>query len=514
MRVVIELRRDANPHIILNKLYKHTQLQQNFGINMLALVNNRPTVLTLRDMLYHYLVHQQEIITRRTRHDLKKAEERLHILAGFIIALDNLDLAIALIRNARDAEEARNSLMAKLPLSREQAQAILDLRLHRLTGLEREKIQQEFADLTLRAQELKGILADPKKIDAIIKEELEEISRQHGDKRRTKLVNKDGDLEIEDLIADEDVVITITHQGYIKRIPANTYRSQNRGGRGVAALNKREDDFVTHLFITSTHKNILFFTNYGQMYRKKVYEIPEASRNARGTALVNIIPLHPGEKISTVIQVKDFSPDTYLVMATKAGYVKKTSLDQFDTNLRSGLIATKLEDRDELIGVRFTNGEQEIMLFTKKGIAIRFSEKELRPMGRIARGVRGIRLGKEDELVEMVALGRDGHILLITQAGYGKRVETDEFNAQARGGKGVKAIGITEKSGLLVAGKMVAPNDDLMIVTANGVLNRQKVDGISVLRRPARGVKLIKLDPGDEVVAVASIVPEDEESQS
>jgi len=514
MRVVIELRRDANPHIILNKLYKHTQLQQNFGINMLALVNNRPTVLTLRDMLYHYLVHQQEIITRRTRHDLKKAEERLHILAGFIIALDNLDLAIALIRNARDAEEARNSLMAKLTLSREQAQAILDLRLHRLTGLEREKIQQEFADLTLRAQELKGILADPKKIDAIIKEELEEISRQHGDKRRTKLVNKDGDLEIEDLIADEDVVITITHQGYIKRIPANTYRSQNRGGRGVAALNKREDDFVTHLFITSTHKNILFFTNYGQMYRKKVYEIPEASRNARGTALVNIIPLHPGEKISTVIQVKDFSPDTYLVMATKAGYVKKTSLDQFDTNLRSGLIATKLEDRDELIGVRFTNGEQEIMLFTKKGIAIRFSEKELRPMGRIARGVRGIRLGKEDELVEMVALGRDGHILLITQAGYGKRVETDEFNAQARGGKGVKAIGITEKSGLLVAGKMVAPNDDLMIVTANGVLNRQKVDGISVLRRPARGVKLIKLDPGDEVVAVASIVPEDEESQS
>ncbi|HPZ22389.1 MAG TPA: DNA gyrase subunit A [Bacillota bacterium] len=512
MRVVIELRRDANPHIILNKLYKHTQLQQNFGINMLALVNNRPTVLTLRDMLYHYLVHQQEIITRRTRHDLKKAEERLHILAGFIIALDNLDLAIALIRNARDAEEARNSLMAKLPLSREQAQAILDLRLHRLTGLEREKIQQEFADLTQRAQELKAILADPKKIDAIIKNELEEISRQHGDKRRTKLVNKDGDLEIEDLIADEDVVITITHQGYIKRIPANTYRSQNRGGRGVAALNKREDDFVTHLFITSTHKNILFFTNYGQMYRKKVYEIPEASRNARGTALVNIIPLRPGEKISTVIQVQDFSPDTYLVMATKAGYIKKTSLDQFDTNLRSGLIAAKLEDKDELIGVRLTTGEQEIMLFTKNGIAIRFNEKELRPMGRIARGVRGIRLGKGDELVEMVALGRDGHILLITQAGFGKRVETKEFNAQARGGKGVKAIGITDKSGLLVAGKMVAPNDDLMIVTANGVLNRQKVDGISILRRPARGVKLIKLDPGDEVVAVASIVPEDEES--
>jgi DNA gyrase subunit A len=509
MRVVIELRRDANPHIILNKLYKNTQLQQNFGINMLALVNNRPTVLTLRDMLYHYLAHQEEIITRRTRHDLNKAEERLHILAGFIIALDNLDLAISLIRNSRDAQEARNSLMAQLPLSNTQAQAILDLRLHRLTGMERDKIQQEFAELTKRVQELTEILADPRKIGAIIKEELEEISKQYGDERRTKLVNRDGDLEIEDLIADEDVVITITHQGYIKRISVSTYRSQNRGGRGIAALNKRDDDFVTHLFITSTHKNILFFTNFGQMYRKKVYEIPKASRNARGTALVNIIPLRSGEKISTVIQIQDFSPDTYLVMATKSGFIKKTSLDLFDTNLRSGLIATKLMDNDELIGVRLTTGDQEIILFTKDGLAIRFNESELRPMGRVTRGVRGIRLGKGDKLVEMVALGREGHILLITESGYGKRVESSEFRAQARGGKGVKSIGTTDKSGTLVAGKMVTPNDDLMIVTAKGVLIRQKMDGVSILRRPARGLKLIKLDQGDEVVAVASLVPED-----
>ncbi|MDD2282657.1 MAG: DNA gyrase subunit A, partial [Eubacteriales bacterium] len=334
MRVVIELRRDINPHILLNQLYKNTQLQQGYGINMLALVNNHPTVLTLREMLFYYLEHQQEIITRRTRFDLNKAEERLHILEGFKIALDNLDQVIAIIRKSKDAEEARTNLMANLPLSKIQAQAILDMRLHRLTGLEREKIQQEYDELIEKVRVFKEILADPKKIDAIIKEELEDIEKKHGDKRRTRVVIKDGDLEIEDLIADEDVVITITHQGYIKRIPVTTYRSQNRGGRGIAALNKREDDFVTHLFITSTHKNILFFTNFGQMYRKKVYEIPEASRNARGIALINIIPLRPGEKISAVIQVKEFSPDNYLVMATRTGFVKKTSLDQFDTNLR------------------------------------------------------------------------------------------------------------------------------------------------------------------------------------
>lgn len=510
MRVVIELRRDANPHIVLNHLYRYTQLQQNFGINMLALVDSRPTVLTLREMLYRYLLHQQEIVTRRTKYELAKAEERLHILAGLKIALDNLDLVISIVRRAKDGDEARANLMNQLPLSKIQAQAILDMRLQRLTGLEREKIIQEYQEFMEKIQRFKEILADPKKIDGIIEEELTEIAAKHGDKRRTKIVNKDGDLEIEDLIADEDVVITITHQGYVKRISASTYRSQNRGGRGIAALNKREDDFVTHLFITSTHKNILFFTNFGQMYRKKVYEIPEASRNARGTALINIIPLRPGEKISAVIQVKNFSADKYLFMATKMGFVKKTSLDQFDTNLRSGLIATKLGEKDELVGVRLTSGEQEIMLFTKTGLAIRFSEGEVRGMGRAARGVKGIRLGKEDQLVAMAAIDQDGQILLITEGGYGKRVETSEFRAQARGGKGVKSIGLTEQNGCLVAGKIVKDNDDLMVVTSKGVLIRQKVDGISILRRPARGVKVIRLDSGDQVVDVASLVPEDE----
>lgn len=509
IRVVIELKKDANPHVILNKLYKFTQLQQSYGIIMLALVDNQPRVLSLRDMLYYYLEHQREIITRRTRFELNKAEERLHILEGFKIALDNLDKVIALIRKSRDADEAREGLMANFPLSRIQAQAILDMRLQRLTGLEREKIEQEYADILEKIRELKGILADPHKIDAVVVEELSEIASKHGEERRTRIVNRDGDLEIEDLIADEDVVITITHQGYIKRIPVTAYRSQHRGGRGVAALNKREDDFVQHLFITSTHKNILFLTNLGQVYRKKVYEIPEASRQARGTAVVNIIPLRPSEKISAVIQVQDFCPDQYLVMATRHGYIKKTSLDQFDTNLRAGLIAIKLEDMDELIGVRLTDGEQEIMLFTEKGLAIRFDERETRPMGRTARGVKGIRLTKGDNLMEMVTLERDGHVLIVTEEGFGKRTRTEEFRAQARGGKGIIAAGLTDKSGKLVGGKIVTPGDDLMIVTAKGVLIRQQVDEISIISRTARGLKLIRLDEGDRVVAVARVVREE-----
>jgi len=510
IRIVIELRKDINPHIMLNQLYKYTQLQQGYGIIMLALVNNEPKVLPLRDILFYYLEHQREIITRRTKYDLRKAEERLHILEGFKIALDNLDKVIAVIRKSQDSEEAREALMTNFPLSKIQAQAILDMRLHRLTGLEREKIEQEYGELIEKIHVFRGILEDPKKIDSIIKEELADINLKHGDDRRTRIVNRDGDFEIEDLIADEDVVITITHQGYIKRIPVTAYRSQHRGGRGISALNKRDDDFVQHLFITSTHKNILFFSNQGQLYRKKVYEIPEASRQARGTAVINIIPLRPAEMVSAVIQVKDFSQDNYLVMATRAGYIKKTSLDQFDTNLRSGLIAIKLEDKDELIGVKMTEGDQEVMLFTERGLAIRFDEHEIRPMGRTARGVRGIRLEKEDNLVEMVTLERDGHILVVTEEGFGKRTNSKEFRAQARGGKGVKAAGLTKKSGKIVGGKIVTAGDDLMIVTAKGVLIRQKVDKISIIGRSARGLKLIKLDSGDRVVAVARVVREEE----
>ncbi len=508
IRVIIELKRDANPHVIINQLYKFTQLQQNFGIIMLALVDNQPKILPLRDMLFYYLEHQREIITRRTKYELKKAEERLHILEGFKIALDKLDAVIALIRKSRDADEAREGLMASFSLSRIQAQAILDMRLHRLTGLEREKIEQEYNDVAEKIQALRAILADTKKVDAIIMEELTEISSKYGDERRTRIINRDGDLEIEDLIADEDVVITITHQGYIKRIPVTTYRSQNRGGRGVAALNRREDDFVEHLFITTTHKNILFLTNQGQVYRKKVYEIPEASRQARGIAVVNLIPLRPAERISAVIQVQEFSCDRFLLMATRKGYVKKTCLEEYNTNLKAGLIAIKLGDKDELIGVRLTDGNQEVMLFTESGLAIRFDEKEVRPMGRTARGVKGIRLTKGDNLVEMVTLERDGHVLVVTEEGYGKRVRTEEFRAQIRGGKGLKAVGLTGGTGNLVGGKIVTSGDDLMIVTAKGVLIRQQVDGISILGRTARGMKLIRLDEGDRVVAGARVVRE------
>lgn len=513
IRIVIELKKDVNPHIILNQLYKFTPLQQNFGIIMLALVNNQPKVLSLRDMLFHYLEHQREIITRRTRYELRKAEERLHILEGFRIALDNLDEVIALIRKARDADEAREGLMQRFPLSKIQAQAILDMRLQRLTGLEREKIEQEYTELKAKAGYLQAVLADPQKIDNIIARELIDIAEKYGDARRTKIVNKDGDLEIEDLIADEDVVITITHQGYIKRMPVAAYRSQQRGGRGIAALNKREDDFLQHLFITSTHKNMLFLTNLGQAYRKKVYEIPEGSRQARGTAIVNLIPLRPGEKISAVLQVQEFSPDRYLVMATREGMVKKTSLDQYDTSLRTGLIAIRLQDKDELVGASLTDGDQEIMLFTAQGLAIRFKEQEIRPVGRAALGVKGIRLRQGDKVVEMAVLDKEGHILLVTEEGFGKRTSSQEFRVQTRGGKGVIAAGLSDKSGKLAGAKIVTDGDDFIVVTAQGVLIRQQVDGVSVFGRTARGLKLIKLDPGDRVAAVARVVREERDAE-
>ncbi|NLO87572.1 MAG: DNA gyrase subunit A [Firmicutes bacterium] len=513
IRIVIELKKDVNPHIILNQLYKFTPLQQNFGIIMLALVNNQPKVLSLRDMLFHYLEHQREIITRRTRYELRKAEERLHILEGFRIALDNLDEVIALIRKARDADEAREGLMQRFPLSKIQAQAILDMRLQRLTGLEREKIEQEYTELKAKAGYLQAVLADPQKIDNIIARELIDIAEKYGDARRTKIVNKDGDLEIEDLIADEDVVITITHQGYIKRMPVAAYRSQQRGGRGIAALNKREDDFLQHLFITSTHKNMLFLTNFGQAYRKKVYEIPEGSRQARGTAIVNLIPLRPGEKISAVLQVQEFSPDRYLVMATREGMVKKTSLDQYDTSLRTGLIAIRLQDKDELVGASLTDGDQEIMLFTAQGLAIRFKEQEIRPVGRAALGVKGIRLRQGDKVVEMAVLDKEGHILLVTEEGFGKRTSSQEFRVQTRGGKGVIAAGLSDKSGKLAGAKIVTDGDDFIVVTAQGVLIRQQVDGVSVFGRTARGLKLIKLDPGDRVAAVARVVREERDAE-
>lgn len=509
IRVVIELRKDINPHILLNKLYKFTQLQINFGIIMLALVDNQPKILSLQEALYHYLQHQREIITRRTKYQLRRAEERQHILAGFRIALDNLDRVIALIRNSEDTEEARGQLMGQFSLSKIQANAILDMRLQRLTALERHKVEEEYRQLLDKIDDLRKILANPARIDGLIKEELLQIKGKYGDERRTRIVNKEGELNFEDLIAEEDVVITLTHQGYIKRMPVTTYRSQHRGGRGVAAVNKRDDDFVKHMFITSTHNYILFFTNFGLMYKKKVYEIPKGSRQARGTAIINLVPLRPNEKISAVIQIKEFSDRQFLMMATAKGFVKKTQLKHYDTNLRGGIIGIKLDNGDKLIDVKLTNGHQEVMLFTHKGYCIRFAEQEVRPMGRTARGVRGIKLSPSDQLVEMITVAEGSDVLVVTDKGFGKRTLEGEFRAQSRGGKGIKSINLNQRNGLVVAGKSIKPGGDIIIVTAKGILIRQGTEEISIIGRATQGMRLIKLDKSDRVVAVAAVVKED-----
>jgi DNA gyrase subunit A len=509
IRVVIEVKRDTNPHVLLNKLYKNTQLQQNYGIIMLALVNNRPQVLTLNEILSHYIEHQREIVRRRTNYELRKAQERQHILEGFRIALDNLDKVIAIIRGSRDGEHARENLMAQLPLSRIQAQTILEMRLQRLTALERTKIEEEYTQLQIKIQYYKDILADPIKMDGVIKDELVQIRDKHSDERRTRIVNRDGDLEIEDLIADEDMVITITHQGYIKRTPVTVYRSQRRGGKGISAVTTREDDFVEHMFVTSTHNYILFFTNQGQMYKKKVYELPEASRTARGTAIVNLISLRSQEKVSAVLQVKEFDQNHFLVMATRDGYVKRTALSQYATNLKAGLIAIKLEGDDELIGVSLTDGTQQVMLFNSQGQAIRFDEKDIRVMGRATRGVRGMKLEEGASVISMATVRKDGRIVIVTDRGFGKRTDTREFRFQARGGVGVKAISLTARNGKVVAAKMIQPGDDLMIVTAKGIIIRQQADGISVLGRAAQGMTLVRIDGEDRVVAVGRVIREE-----
>lgn len=510
IRVVIEVKRDTNPHVLLNKLYKNTQLQQNYGIIMLALVNNRPQVLTLKEMLVHYIEHQRDIVRRRTIYDLRKAEERQHILEGFRIALDNLDRVIAIIRGSRDGEHARENLMAELPLSRIQAQAILDMRLQRLTALERTKIEEEYNELQIKIQYFRDILANPQKMDGVIKDELAQIRDKYSDERRTRIVNRDGDLEIEDLIADEDMVITITHQGYIKRTPVTVYRSQRRGGKGISAVTTREDDFVEHMFVTSTHNYILFFTNQGQMYKKKVYEIPEASRTARGTAIVNLISLRSQEKVSAVLQVKEFDENQFLVMATRDGFVKRTELSQYATNLKAGLIAIKLEGGDELIGVSLTDGTQQVMLFNSQGQAIRFDEKDIRVMGRATRGVRGMKLEEGGGVISMASVRKDGQIVIVTDRGFGKRTDTSEFRFQARGGVGVKAISLTARNGQVVVAKMIQPGDDLMIVTAKGIIIRQQADGISVLGRAAQGMTLVRIDGEDRVVAVGRVLREEQ----
>ncbi|MFZ5639456.1 MAG: DNA gyrase subunit A [Bacillota bacterium] len=510
MQIVIELRRDANPQVVLNQLYKHTQLQESFGIIMLALVDGQPQVLNLRDIVFYYLEHQKDVITRRTRFDLNKAEARAHIVEGLRIALDHIDEVIKTIRASQTTDIARTALMDKFGLSEKQAQAILDMRLQRLTGLEREKLEAEYRELMERIAYFRAVLADEKLVLGIIKDELLVIKQKFADKRRSVFTDDDTKIDVEDLIAEEDMVITITHQGYIKRIPLDTYRSQKRGGRGVTAMGTKEEDFVEHLFITTTHHYILFFTNKGKVYRLKVHEIPEAGRQAKGTAIVNLLYITGDEKITTVIPVKTFDTDEYLFTATRHGVVKKTPLKDYINTRKDGLIALTLDENDELIDVKLTQGNEEMILATQKGMAIRFAEKEVRPMGRTARGVRGIRLAGGDSLVGMEAARPDSQLLVVTARGFGKRTPLDEYRLQSRGGKGIMTIRPTKRNGLIAGVKVVKDGEELMIITAEGIIIRLAAEDISSMGRTTQGVTLMRLDSKDSVVAVAKVVTRDE----
>ncbi len=505
MRVVVDLRRDSNPNVILNQLYKHTQLQDSFGVIMLALVDGKPKVLNLKEVLHYYIKHQEDVITRRTRYDLAKAEARAHILEGLTIALDNLDAVITTIRESRTADIAREALINSFKLTEKQAQAILDLRLQRLTGLEREKIEEEYQETLKAIEEYKAILADENRILGIIKDELTQVKNKYGDARRTKLTIDTSEINVEDLIAEEDVVITLTHNNYIKRMPLDTYRRQNRGGKGVKGMGTKETDFVENMLITTTHHTILFFTTRGRVYNLKAYEIAEASRQAKGTAIINLLQLDKGEKITAVIQVKGFDPDRYLFMATRKGIVKKTSLSEFSNLRKAGLYAINLDDDDDLIGVRFTDGESYLMLGTKGGKAIAFSEDDVRAMGRVARGVRGIKLGPDDEVVGMDVLTHNAEVLTVTEGGYGKRTPTEEYRSQTRGGKGLINMKVTDKTGYVVGIKVVRPDQELMLITTDGIVIRTNVHEISVISRNTQGVKLMTTAENDRVASMATL---------
>lgn len=510
MRVVIELRRDVNPSVVLNNLYKQTQLQSNFGINMLALVNGEPKTLNLRDMLYHYLQHQIEVIRRRTEYDLKKAEARAHILEGLRIALDNLDEVIALIRSSQTTDEAREGLITRFALSYDQAQAILDMRLQRLTGLERDKIEAEYEELMRKIAEFKAILADEQLVLDIISKELDEIKERFGDERRTEITASDEEILDEDLIPREDVIISITHSGYIKRLPVTTYRSQKRGGKGVVGMDTKENDFVEHLFVSNTHHFLLFFTNKGKVYKLKAYEIPDLSRTARGTPIINLIQIEQGETVNAVIPVEAFDSDKYLFFATRQGVVKKTPLDDYINIRKVGLIAISLREDDDLIGVKLTDGNQEIIMGTAQGMSIRFSEQDVRSMGRSATGVKGIGLDDEDIVIDMDVVVLDKDVLIVTSKGYGKRTPVSEYRIQNRGGKGIKTLNVTEKNGPIVSLKVVENDEDLMIMTALGTLIRTSMEGISTMGRNTQGVKLINTREDDTVATVTRVARSEE----
>jgi DNA gyrase subunit A len=509
MRIVLDLKRDANPQVVLNLLYKHTQLQDTFSIIMLALVDGQPRVLNLKEILVHYLDHQKNVVRRRTIYDLNKAEERAHILEGLRIALDNIDRVIALIRGSKNDQVARDGLMREFGLTEKQAQAILDMRLRRLTGLEREKIDAEYKDLLEKIKYYRDVLKKEELLESVIKEELLEIKAKYADTRRTNIAPDAGEFNIEDLIEEQEVAITLTHLGYIKRVPADAYRSQRRGGKGVTALTTKTEDFVSDIFITSTHNYILFFTNRGRVYRLKAYEIPEAGRQAKGTAIVNLLQLSGGETITAVIPIRDFEEEKYMLFATKKGLVKKTPLSEYASQRKNGLQAIGLMEGDELIGVKLTEGSDHVILATKNGYSIRFGEEGVRSMGRYSRGVKGITLGSGDQVVGMELAKEGADLLSVTVNGFGKRTDLEEYSLQNRGGKGIKTYRITSKTGELVGIKVVDEKDDIMLITKNGIVIRLNVSEVSRMGRITQGVTLMKFDKDQTLVSIAKIEADD-----
>ena len=513
MRIVIELKRDGVAQVVLNHLFKHTPLESSFGIIFLAIVNGRPELLNLKEMLAHFLQHRKNVIIRRTTYDLRKAEERAHILEGLTIALDNLDEVVALIRASKNPQEAKSGLMDRFGLSAVQAQAILDMKLQRLTGLEREKIVSDYKKTLEEIARFKEILSSEQKVLEIVEQELLELKAEFGDERRTEIIPEPEEIDIEDLIVEEDMVVTLSHRGYIKRNPVSLYRSQRRGGKGIAGTSKKQDDFVENLFVASTHDYFLCFTNYGKLYWLKVYEIPEGSRTSRGKALVNLLPLDrkAGEKVAAVIPVREFDPDKFVTIATRNGVVKKTPLKEFSRPRPAGIIAQKVPDGDELIAASITNGSQHIFLGTRNGQAIRFPESDLRPMGRISAGVRGINLSQGDEVVGMVVVdGGEGTILTVTELGYGKRTAVSEYRLQSRGGKGIRNIKLTEKTGMVVGTLSVSDLDEIMLIGAGGNIIRIGVKDIRVMGRATQGVRLMQLKEGERLAAVARLAENDE----
>lgn len=510
MRIVIELKRDVNANIVLNNLYKHSQMEDTFSVIMLALVNGQPKVLNLKQILYHYVQHQKDVVTRRTKFELNKAEARAHILEGLRIALDNIDAVISLIRGSKTTQEAKTGLMDKFGLTDIQAQAILDMRLQRLTGLERDKIEAEYEELIKKINRLKEILANERLLLNVIKEEMLIIKENYADERRTEIRHAEGEIDMRDLIEDEEIAITLTHFGYIKRLPADTYKSQRRGGRGISALTTREEDFVKHLVSTTTHSRLLFFTNKGRVFRLNAYEIPEGKRQAKGTAIVNLLQLGPNEKIATLLAIDEKDENKYLLLATKNGIVKKTNREEFKNINKAGLIAIGLREDDELIGVKVTDGNKDILLVTKEGMSIRFDENDIRPMGRTAMGVKGITLSNEDKVVSMSLCEEGTDVLVVSENGFGKRTDINEYRTQIRAGKGIKTYNIAEKTGKLVGAEMVNEDDEMMIINSDGVLIRLRVNEISLFGRVTSGVKLMKTDDEVNVVSISKIKMEEE----